>query len=221
MNGWFYCSTVEERIEQKNPEYFLENYLPLAEQASVFPGGAKKIISDSRYLFLYDRDDKEPQQLFAKFAQDFSFIAEDSWVTETPRIMEGFDNAAQSKNRFVYLWCHKNDTEDWVSATLEDLVLPLFQQAQENLSQKAEQFINKTFNWLPFETTKKSRITWEAKRKKAVIAALGQGKKPGSSMNVVIEQSGFIQEKHLQACRHVHTFVRCLHQIMAPGQVLD
>ncbi|KEQ15104.1 hypothetical protein [Endozoicomonas numazuensis] len=92
----------KDRID--NPKGFLENYLELSEQAAVFPGDAEKVISESRYLFIYDVDDQQPQQVIEQFARNFAEIAEDSWITKAPQMLEGFDNAAVSEDKAVYLW---------------------------------------------------------------------------------------------------------------------
>ena len=201
-----------DRIE--NPKGFLENYLTLFEQAPVFPGQAKKIISESRYLFLYDVDDQQPQQVFDRFSQDFSAISGESWITETPRLLNGFDNAAATQDKAVYLWSHRSETNEVVVATLEDIVLPLFQLAQKEISEKAETFVNNTFTWKLTDRSRKSRIALESKKKKAVIATLGQRKKPGSSMNVILEQSGLIKGEHLQKSPYVVIFGKFLAQFM-------
>lgn len=196
----------KDRID--NPKGFLENYLELSEQAAVFPGNAAKVISESRYLFLYDVDDQQPQQVIEQFARNFAEIAEESWITETPQMLEGFDNAAVSEDKAVYLWSHKNDDGEPVVVTLEDIVLPLFQSAKPELSESAEMFINETFNW------DRSSISAEAKRKKAVITALGQKKKPGGSMNVILEQSKLFKEQHLAESSYVQVFCGFLTQLM-------
>ncbi|KEQ15102.1 hypothetical protein [Endozoicomonas numazuensis] len=124
-------------------------------------------------------------------------------------------------NSRIQVWSHKNNDGEPVVVTLEDIVLPLFQFAKRDISEKSESFVNDAFSWNPADRSDKSCIAKEAKRKKAVIATLGQGKKPGSSINVIIEQSGFIEEKHLQEFRHVQIFSHFLQELMASRRLTE
>lgn len=190
----------KDRID--NPKGFLEDYLELFAQARTFPEDAARVIADSRYLLLYDVDDQQPQQVIEKFSRDFASIGDQLWISGTIPMIDGFSNAAISDDKGVYIWSSPKDTETRV-ATLEDILLPLFHNAQDVLTERAQAFVNEAFIW-------NSSISAEAKRKKAIITTLGQKKKPGSSMNVILEQSDFIKTAHLNGSAHVQTFVNFL-----------
>lgn len=180
-----------------NPKAFLANYLALSEIAKTFPEGASRVISQSCYLFLYDVDDQQPQQVIDKFSTDFAMISGQPWISQSPQLVDGFDNAATVSGVAVYMWAHED------VFTLEDIVLPLFQQAKPELTEKTAAFVDDAFEW-PLS------VAAQAKRKKAIIATLGQKKKPGSSMNVILEQSQFIETAHLNENIHVQIFVSFL-----------
>jgi hypothetical protein len=55
-----------------NPKNFIKNFLPLLKQSKVFPGDAKKIVNNCSYLFLYDRDHKEPSEVFLLCKNDIT-----------------------------------------------------------------------------------------------------------------------------------------------------
>ena len=199
----------KDKIE--NPKGFLGNYLELVGDAAVFQGDAEEVITETRYLFLYDVDDNEPAQVVEKFGHDYAVIADQPWIVEDLQWVEGFSNAASSQEKGVYLWSHHNDDNSESVVTLEDIVLPLFHRAQTQLKEYAEAFVNEAFEW------KIDHIPTEAKRKKAVITALGQKKKPGGSMNVILEQSGFIKLEHLKQNDHVLAFCNFIHSFMGLG----
>jgi len=79
--------------------------------------------------------------------------------------------------------------------TLEDILLPMFESAQSELESKARKFIDSAFTWKIEQDNAEKRIAEIAKRKKAIITTMGQREKPGSSMNVVVDQGKLISKE--------------------------
>ncbi|MCP4698481.1 MAG: hypothetical protein GY862_16760 [Gammaproteobacteria bacterium] len=76
---------------------------------------------------------------------------------------------------------------------MEDIVLPMLEKDQEKLSEAAGEFVDTSFQWNTDDNGNlKRKIAETAKRKKAIMTAAGQRKKPGGSMNVILDQSKLI-----------------------------
>jgi hypothetical protein len=172
-----------------NPKNFLRDFLPSLKQSEVFPGDANKIVNKCNYLFLYDRDDKEPSDVFSWCKNEFSQIGDDIFISED-FIIDDENNLAAScmeKTVGVYVFSKSNSP-----GTLEDILFPLFESAESKLVSEAEKFIDSVFTWKTKQDNAKNRIAEIAKRKKAIITTMGQRKKPGSSMNVIVDQGELI-----------------------------
>ncbi|RKZ53059.1 MAG: hypothetical protein DRR16_16415 [Candidatus Parabeggiatoa sp. nov. 3] len=125
-----------------NPKIFLRDFLPLLKQSKVFPGDAKKIVNHCNYLFLYDRDNKEPSNVFSWCQNEFAQIEDEIFISEDFIIDEENNLAASclTKTVGVYVFSKSNSL-----GTLEDILLPLFESAQSQLLNEAEKFIDIAF----------------------------------------------------------------------------
>ena len=187
-----------------NPKIFLRNFLPLLEQSKIFRGDAKKIVNNCNYLFLYDRDHKEPSSVFSWCKNKFSQIGDDIFISED-FITDDRNNLAAScmeKTVGVYVFS-KSDS----LGTLEDILLPMFESAQSELVSKAKKIIDSAFAWKTEQDNAENRIAEIARRKKAIITTMGQREKPGSSMNVVVDQGKLISKEIFTQNNDVKLFV--------------
>jgi hypothetical protein len=124
-----------------NPKKFLKDFLPQFENREVFSGEAKKIVNNCSYLFLYDRDHKEPDEVFSWCQNEFSQIGDDIFIGEDFITEEENNLAACCMEKTVGVYVFSKLT---ALGTLEDILLPLFESAQSQLFIEAEKFmINK------------------------------------------------------------------------------
>jgi hypothetical protein len=187
-----------------NPKFFLKDFLPLFENREVFSGDAKKIVNDCSYLFLYDRDHKEPSNVFSWCKNEFSQIGDDIFISDDFITDDGNNLAASymDKTVGVYVFSKSNSP-----GTLEDILLPLFESARSELVSEAGKFIDNAFTWKIEQDNAEKRVAEIARRKKAIITTMGQRKKPGSSMNVVVDQGKLISKEIFTQNNEVKRFV--------------
>ena len=201
------------KVNDEKLHQFLYDFLTLFENAAYFPQDAESIITNVKYLFLYDADHKKPDEIFVQLKDNYSKIENagknDSiqWITEPFIPVKGNPFAARSNNKAVYIWADPVKQ----TGTLEEYLLPLFAVDQKEWTEKAVHFIDSTFLWeINRGEEEKSRIAETARRKKAIITALGQRSKPGSSMNVILDQAGLISCDTLWNNSSVRNFVEFL-----------
>lgn len=180
---------------------FLADFLTLLSQAAVFPHDAPTVISQTRYLFLYDADhlgvERIRSQTSLKFAEiDGSPWLQDHWIT-----VKGNPYAAFTGDKAVYVW---GGTEE--RGTLEDILLPMFEQSQPVRINKAASAVDGIFTWEVDSANVKQAVAEGAKRKKSIITVAGQREKPGMSMNVILDQAGLIDKDSFTADTEVVRF---------------
>ena len=192
------------KTKTDNPKNFLKDFLPLFEERVSFSDDAKTIINECNYLFLYDQDHKQPSDVFSWCQNEFAQIGDDIFISEDFIIDDGNNIAAtcMEKTVGVYVFAKPNSL-----GTLEDILLPMLESAQSDLVNKAEKFIDSEFTWKTEQDNIEKRVAEIAKRKKAIITTMGQRKKPGSSMNVVIDQGKLISPKIFTQNSDVKLFV--------------
>jgi len=59
---------------------FLSDFLPLFEQAAVFPGQADVVVTQARFLFLYDADTEGIEQIREDVKRKFSSVGGKPWL---------------------------------------------------------------------------------------------------------------------------------------------
>ena len=168
-----------------NPKQFLTDFLPLLDQATVFPDDASKVISETKYLFVYDSDCQSLQIIVQSCKDSFSDIAGTNFLTGDFSPKDGNSLAATADNKAVYIWCDKTSGK----GTLEDILLPLFRLKNEDLLSKAEQFADDCFTWEVEHPEEARKYAERAKRHKAIISSAGQGEKPGRPMSAIINDN--------------------------------
>ena len=70
-----------------------------------------------------------------------------------------------------------------------------------------EEFIDDCFTWQIKHENEERSVSEIAKRKKSIIAVIGQREKPGSSMNVIVDQAKLISENIFRSNDDVKRFV--------------
>ncbi|MCE1246981.1 MAG: hypothetical protein LWY06_10085, partial [Firmicutes bacterium] len=156
-------------------------------------------LADSYFLIIYDADEQSSEQLVLmcnKQYGDIKDIDKKKWLVED-FVLSGNDAFAafSGKNKALYIWADPTTQK----GTLEDYIKPLIR--EHPAIQQAETFIDETCNWDP------TRVSESAKRMKAIITAIGQKEKPGSSMNVIIKQTKIIKPDELKNDELVKKFI--------------
>jgi hypothetical protein len=181
----------------------LSDYIPLIEQAAIFPNGAEEIVDSVRYLFLYDSDADGLDHTIDNISREFQKVDEkdfvvDAWIdtkSEFGRI---------SNDKAVFVWGGAPDM-----GTLEDILMPMFDftEANKPLIARSKQTMNEMFRWDIDHTDSMRAVAEIEKFKKAVLTTVGQRKKPGASLNVILEQADLISDDALRACPITAGFV--------------
>jgi hypothetical protein len=181
----------------------LSDVVPMLDNASVFLQGATEFVSETKYLFFYDADDIGAERVRSQAFAAFEEVVEGERWMLSPWDLDTINPfAAISDNKAIYIW---GETPE--RGTLEDLLHPIFAVENSECMARAEHYIDGAFTWdLGSEELKKS-VAEVARRKKAIITAIGQRKKPGSSMNVVLEQARLISNQTLRDSHSVNNLV--------------
>ncbi|SDU50098.1 DUF3226 domain-containing protein [Pseudomonas mandelii] len=181
----------------------LSDVVPMLNNASVFLQGATEFVSETKYLFFYDADDigaaRVRSEAFAAFEE---VIEGERWMLSPWDQDTSNPFAAISDNKAIYIW---GETPE--RGTLEDLLHPIFAVENSECIERAEHYIDGAFSWDLGSGELKRSVAEIARRKKAIITAIGQRKKPGSSMNVVLEQAKLISNQTLRESRSVNDLV--------------
>jgi hypothetical protein len=213
-NDWlFLLFDAGGKDKTGNPRQFLYDFLGLMDKdsASTFRGDAPSVIADVKYLFLFDADHKKPGDIFKEFERNYSEIENPQkekkiWLKGSLIPVKENSFAAISEDKAVYVWADSvNQT-----GTLEEHLLPLFEADQKELAEKATLFIDSTFPWETDHKKNDKSIAEIARRKKAIITALGQREKPGSSMNVIIDQAKLLSVDTLWKSKPIRDFAEFL-----------
>ena len=188
----------------------LKNFLLLLSQASVFPSDATAIVTEAKYLFLYDADHLGATALFTRIKKDFAVIEDDpTWSFANWIVLKNNPFGAIAGDKAAYIWGFNVQ-----NGTLEDILLPMFEKDQEEIIQKATEFIDNSFFWDINNQKKKHEIAEISRRKKAIITCAGQREKSGSSMNVIIDQANLVSENTFLDNVNVKSFVDFLNKFM-------
>jgi hypothetical protein len=182
----------------------LSDYLPLFEQAAIFPKGAEEIVKDVRYLFLYDTDADGLDRIVDNISREFQRINEKDfvvgeWIGATSKF------GRISNDKAVFVWGQTPD-----GGTLEDILMPMFDFTEENkpLIARSKETMKEMFTWDMDHAEIRRAVAEIEKFKKAVLTTVGQRKKPGGSLSVVLEQADLISDDALRACPNTTGFVK-------------
>ncbi len=186
----------------------LTDYIPLIEQAAIFPAGAQEIVDSVRYLFLYDSDADGLDRIVDNISREFQKVNEKDFVVDA-WIGTKSEFGRVSKDKAVFVWGGAPD-----KGTLEDLLMPMFDftEANKPLIARSKQTMNEMFKWDIDHGDSKKAVAEVEKFKKAVLTTVGQRKKPGSSLNVILEQAELITDDALRACPTTAGFVEFIRE---------
>lgn len=183
-NGTFLVLLFNTGGKQKteNPKLFLADYLALLENAETLSEDADKFVAETKYLFVYDADHENTQNVFRFCRETFSQIEDTHFINED--FLPVADNAfaASIDNKAVYIWGDTTSNK----GTLEDILLPLYETQTSELLGNAAQFVDKCFAWDLDSHEETTKYAARSKRRKAIISSAGQGKKPGRPMSAIV-----------------------------------
>ncbi|CAM2069097.1 DUF3226 domain-containing protein [Sulfidibacter corallicola] len=183
---------------------FLKDFLVLHPDAATFASGAGEILGEVHYLFTYDADHLPATDTVRTMSQALANIEdiEDTlWSLETMTLQEQ-QHGTFKDNKGFYIWANNQDR-----GSLEDLVSPMFRESKDELYTKAETIIDDMFSWETDNEKEKEAFSAACKRKKAILTTMGQKKKPGGSLNVIIDQAGLLNKTAFQNSAPVSAFV--------------
>lgn len=190
-------NAYKERVKE-----FLGDFLPLLSNAKVFSNGENSIVSESKYLFLFDADHHSPQSVIAQAQDDLSSIGNTDWRMDAICSPENNAFGGISTDKAVYVWANSSG-----NGTLEEIILPLFESEQEELIKRTAAFVNDSFKWKTDPQDNEKACAEIARKKKAIITTAGQRKKPGGSMSVILDQGKLVSGRTFRKDKRVLDFV--------------
>ncbi len=197
------------KSKRDNPAKFIADFLPLLKTSRIFSKGAERIVSEAKYIFLYDADHEGADKVFQDCRTHFAQIDGNDFILELD-VDANNPKGAQKEDTAVYVW---SDSETGLG-TLENVLLPMFEANQEEIVIKASEFIDACFSWEIDHVNPARKIAETARRKKTIICCSGQRIKPGSSMNVIIDQAKMISEDSFREDAEVLRFSKFLSEFI-------
>lgn len=188
----------------------LKSFLPLLVQSAVFSDNSTAIVTQAKYLFLYDADHIGTTKLFKEIKQNFETIDDEPTWSFSDWTFSANPFGAIAENKAAYIWGANTQ-----NGTLEDLLLPMFENDQKEFIENAKHFVDSTFFWETKATKLEHRFAEIADRKKAIITCTGQRKKSGYSMNVIIGQAKLINKETFKNNDTVKSFASFIEQFVA------
>jgi hypothetical protein len=189
------------KTQKDKVKSLLSDFLPLLENAKIFPGDASSVVTNAYYLFLYDADDLGAEKTREECKNAFSEIEGHHWLSGSWIVNQGNPFSAVNNEKAVYIW-----GETCEKGTLEDLLIPLFNLDNPELINNATIAIDDIFSWDVYSEKLEKAVAEDSKRKKAIITLAGQRKKPGGSMNVILDQAKMISKATLISDKNVMAF---------------
>lgn len=171
-----------------NIKYFIREFLTLYNTASVFPGSAKSIISEVKYLFFYDADNKGPNDVAAWMQRNFSSIEGTEWGLNLWTI-DNDQKCIVQEDKALYVWGGIDGP-----GTLEDIIYPIYQNINAELIDKSKNFIEENFDWSIANKSSQQISKIQANKLKATLCAAGQGSKPGRPLSAIISDNALGDE---------------------------
>jgi hypothetical protein len=213
----FNCGGSSKKDKVKS---LLKQFLDLLESmnegilnSEVFFYDTQSVVKEVKYLFLYDADCSGTTALFKKIKKDFEVIDKETQWSFNDLNVEDNPFGAIADDKAAYVWGENEKT-----GTLEDILLPMFEHDQKVIFDKASQFVDTSFKWEIEAPKLKEKIAEIANRKKAIITCIGQGKKPGFSVNVIIDQAKLIKDDTFLQNSSVKSFADFINKFMGTIQ---
>jgi len=177
---------------------FLIDFLTLFPEAKYNPMGTHELVSQVRYLFLYDADEHGVEKRRQETKKNFAIIKrpetndEIHWLKKEWIVNTNDKFGAVAGEIAIYIW--GSSTE---KGTLEDILMPILEQSHKERAEQASAAIESMFTWETEDSKAKKAVAELAKKHKAIITLAGQREKPGSSLNVIIGQSKEVFDKSI------------------------
>lgn len=184
---------------------FISTFLPLFKNAATFPDQANAVATQAKFLFLYDADAEGVDKIREDIKTTFGSIADEPWLIDDWQIDANDPAGAISTDKALYVW--KGGGE---RGTLEDILIPVFRASEPEFSAKVEKQIEDLFDWKTDHEDVARSVAESARKHKATITLAGQRKKPGMSMNVIVDQTQMLKDDILAADARVASFARYL-----------
>jgi hypothetical protein len=184
---------------------FISSFLPLFKNAATFPDQADAVVTQARFLFLYDADAEGVAKIREDVKKTFASIADEPWLVDDWQIDANDPAGAISAEKGVYIW-----GGDGEHGTLEDILMPVFRASEPELSVKVENQIEDVFDWNTDHEDLARSVAETARKHKATITLAGQREKPGMSMNVIVDQTQMLKDDLFAADERVASFARYL-----------
>lgn len=182
---------------------FLDGFLEILENAETFRSDSW--VKNARYLFLYDADARGAERLRAKIKKTFATVGQRPFLTADWSIDASDSGAATAAEIGVYIWSGEQGL-----GTIEDVLMPVVRACDPSRVDKAERCVDDLFVWEVDSPKLKRCVSQRASRQKAIMTLLGQKNKPGSSLNVIIDQTDLLEQTTLLADTRVSSFARFL-----------
>ena len=194
------------KTKTENPKKFLSDFIDFIEDTKTFLyGETNKRIDNYKFLFTYDADENKPSDIFMKCKKDYSIINNEDFISEDFMINPNYNHGAHSMDKKFNIYVFSKPD---CLGTLEDILLPMFEECESKIMSKTTTFIDDCFKW------EDSKISQIADRNKAIICIAGQNKKPGSSLNVIIDQTKLISEEVFKNNEDVKRFAEFIKEII-------
>jgi hypothetical protein len=184
---------------------FLERLFTLQEGGNAF--GGSKFVEKFAYLFMADADDHGFETAIQGISSDFSIVDGIPWLSNDWINIENTFGAKQKNNSDIGAYIWRNYTDD--HGTLECLIEECLEPAGElkPFLESADQH----FEWKCSDKINKTAVAERAKRLKAAISMMGQRKKPGGSMSVVLGQGNLLNTENLTKSKSVQSLLSFMH----------
>ncbi|HFV9294204.1 TPA: hypothetical protein ACIAIE_004073 [Serratia fonticola] len=195
-----------ERCNRIKP--FIQRLWDFTAAAETFPGNASSIIKEHKYIFISDADYKNHNQALSEISNNFSQIDDTQWIGEEWVKVENTFIATNEIQEHVaaFVWCSR----DSGNGTLEDVLLECLHDNDDFT--RANEIIRELHDWEIEHLDLERKIAEIARMYKATISLMGQRKKPGSSMSVIVGQSRIINQDNLVKSRTVNDLVRFINK---------
>ncbi|MCX9006747.1 hypothetical protein NLN80_08940 [Citrobacter portucalensis] len=172
---------------------FIKNLWVMTENSNTFNVSDRGSISSHKYIFIYDADHNSKETILNEIYTDFSLIGTSSWLTENWEAYpeEPLSIYTQNGEVAAIIWCNR----DTGKGTLEDVLCECI--GDDELFSSAKETIQRLHEWGLNSDNEQRKIAETAKMYKATLSLMGQRKKPGGSVNVIISQSKILNQDNL------------------------
>ncbi|WP_420266301.1 hypothetical protein [Candidatus Magnetominusculus dajiuhuensis] len=171
----------------------ISDYIPAMKVAPRLAEGTKEVVDSIRYLFVYDADAEGIEGIIKSVNNNFSSINNASFINTEWKKSSHSDFGRVAGDKAVYVW-----GENPARGTLEDILIPLFTKDQKTLMGDAKAAVVKMFPRDTGNADPAIAVPAMAKQSKSILTLVGQGKKPGFSMSVIIEQAELLEDTTLK-----------------------